>query len=600
VAALAPFQPILDPDALIGVRLEGKYELTAHLATGGMGAVFQARHVHLRKDVAVKMLRPELSSAPDLVERFRREAEIASALEHDNIVRVTDFGRSEDGLLYLVMELLTGESLFDRVRREVRIPPGRAVTLLWQVCAGLEAAHQHGVVHRDLKPENVFLARTASGREVVKLLDFGIAKFARAAGEAGTQSGIVVGTPEYLSPEQAMGLPVDARADLYTVGLIAFRMLVGHHPFRTDDQRGLLLQQASTPVPPLAEANPELAAWPALCAAVAKACAKDPGERPASAADLGDLLAAAVGPAFVAPPGATPVGPAALTAAPRPHTPRGGAGAPLKPTPAPFAAAALARLRGLALDGVARLHALRRRTGRRWLLAAATLAAALALAGGGALASRALDGRAAARAEALLADGKAAAALAAAEAGLADRPADPVLLLLRARALAAVPARAGDMLEAYAAAQDAGALAPEDYGAVAALLAKERPLADRAARLLRAASPAAVPAVAALTRGGTAGQRLRAMTVLRDLGAEDAVDRVAVYAGLLGDPDCDVRRAASRRLGELGDKAALPALRTAAAASRTEKKNFFSAPAKVPLCGAAEAGEAVRRIQSVN
>jgi serine/threonine-protein kinase len=583
VSALASPSPILDPDALVGVRLEGKYELTGHLATGGMGAVFQARHVHLRKDVAVKVLRPELCSAPDLVERFRREAEIASALEHDNIVRVTDFGRSEDGLLYLVMELLTGESLFDRVRREGRLAPARAVTLLWQVCAGLEAAHQHGVVHRDLKPENVFLARTPTGREVVKLLDFGIAKFARSTGEAGTQTGIVVGTPEYLSPEQAMGLPVDARADVYTVGLIAFRMLVGHHPFKAEDPRGLLLQQASAPVPPLEEANPELAAFPALCAAVAKACAKDPHDRPASAAELGDLLAAALGSAFIAPPGATPVGPAALAAAVAGATPGRAR------TPGRWFQAT----RGLA-------SALRGRAAKRWALAAAALLAVAAVTAGAVVAARGLRGRAAARAATMLAEGRPADALATAEAALAGRPADPALLLVRARALAAMPERPVDMLEAFAAAQQAGALESADYHAIVAMLGRERRLSDLAARVLRDASPPAVPEIAALAQSGPSGQRLRAMAVLRDLGAEDAVDRVAVYSGLLADPDCDVRRAAARRLGELGDKTALPALRTAAAASRTEKRFLFKAPAKIPLCGAAEAGEAVRRIQSVN
>ncbi|HEY6101388.1 MAG TPA: serine/threonine-protein kinase, partial [Anaeromyxobacter sp.] len=169
----AQAMPAFEPLSLVGTTLDGRYELVAHLATGGMGAVFQARHVHLRKDVAVKVLRPDLTSSAEIVERFRREAEIASALEHDNIVRVTDFGRTPDAYLFLVMELLAGESLFDRLRREGSLSPEEAVPILWQVCAGLEAAHELGVVHRDLKPENVFLARTASGREVAKILDFG-------------------------------------------------------------------------------------------------------------------------------------------------------------------------------------------------------------------------------------------------------------------------------------------------------------------------------------------------------------------------------------------------------------------------------------------
>ena len=199
-SASASHSSSFEPASLVGTTLDGRYVLTAHLATGGMGAVFRAQHVHLRKDFAVKVLRPDLTSSPDLVERFRREAEIASALDHDNIVKVSDFGRSAEGFLFLVMELLTGESLFERLRREGFLPPEEAVPILWQVCGGLEAAHELGVVHRDLKPENVFLARTGSGREVTKILDFGIAKIADPSSVSATQSGIVVGTPEYLSP----------------------------------------------------------------------------------------------------------------------------------------------------------------------------------------------------------------------------------------------------------------------------------------------------------------------------------------------------------------------------------------------------------------
>jgi serine/threonine-protein kinase len=313
-----PAQPLpaFEPGSLVGTTLDGRYELVDHLASGGMGAVFRARHVHLRKDVAVKVLRPDLTWSAEIVERFRREAEIASALEHDNIVRVTDFGRTAEGHLFFAMDLLTGESLFDRLRREGFLAPEDAVPILWQICAGLEAAHALGVVHRDLKPENVFLARTTTGREVAKLLDFGIAKLADPAG-VGTQAGIVVGTPEYLSPEQAMGMAVDGRADVYAVGLIAWRALAGRHPFKAEDSRALLMMQATQPVPPLTEPRPELACHPALVAAVARACAKDASERQQTAAALREELAAALGPAFMLPPGATPApSPASLPSLP--------------------------------------------------------------------------------------------------------------------------------------------------------------------------------------------------------------------------------------------------------------------------------------------
>ncbi len=564
-----PVTSAFDPATLVGTVLDGRYALVGHLASGGMGAVFRARHVHLRKDVAVKVLRPELSSAPDLVERFRREAEIASALEHDNLVRVTDFGRSEEGLLFLVMELLTGESLFEVLRRDRVLAPPRAVSLLWQICAGLQAAHEHGVVHRDLKPENVFLARSAGGREVVKLLDFGIAKFARAQGDSATQTGIVVGTPEYLSPEQAMGLPVDARADVYTVGLIAFRMLTGHHPFRADDARGLLLQQASAPVPALTDANPELHAWPGLCAAVARACEKDPGDRPASAADLGQLLASALGPAFVLPPGATP------------SLSTGGSGKTLTYPPRTST------------------RSERRARRLRWVLAAAGAILAAALVAGAVVAVNGWRARPLAEAQALLGSGKPGEALATVEAALRARPDHPQLLLLRARALYRVRDRKDDALDAYVAAGAARPLEPRDYQDLAALLGEERRLADRAARLLREGSAPAVPALSAAARSGSPAQRMRAMNVLLALGAEEAVNRVSVYGALLAESDCDVRRAAARRLGEIGDDAAVPALRSAAAATRPEKK-WNLIVVRVPACGSAEAAEALRRIQRAN
>jgi serine/threonine-protein kinase len=542
-----------------------------------MGAVFQARHIHLRKDVAVKVLRPELSASSDLVERFRREAEIASALEHENLVHVTDFGRSEQGLLFLVMDLLVGESLFDRLRRERTLPPEAAVTILWQICAGLEAAHAHGVVHRDLKPENVFLARTPGGREVVKLLDFGIAKFARGT-ERATQAGMVVGTPEYLSPEQAMGVAVDARADIYAVGLLAFRMLTGRQPFKADDARGLLVQQASAPVPRIEDANPALAAWPPLSAAVARACEKDPAARPATAAEMGALLAASIGPAFAAPPGATPTfSLPAVTAAPRPTEAFEAALEPAPPA-APSARAGRARV---------------------WLFLLVAAVAIAAVGAAAAVAAQAWRDRPTKAARALLSSGQAAEALAAAAAALKSRPGDAALLLVRARALYRLDGGSPEALDAYAEAQLAGPLDPEALRDVAQVLGRERSLADRAARVLRDAGDDAVAAVAPLARSGATFQRLRALALLRDLGAEDQVDRVGIFGALLADPDCDVRRTAARRLGELGDPAAVPALRTAAAARVEHKSILGMVLSRSPACGAPEAADALKRIQSV-
>lgn len=618
---LAQPLPTFDPASLVGATLDGRYELVSHLATGGMGAVFRARHVHLRKDVAVKVLRPDLCSSPEIVERFRREAEIASALEHENIVRVTDFGRTTDGYLFLVMELLGGESLFDRLRREGSLPPEEAVPILWQICAGLEAAHAMGVVHRDLKPENVFLVRTSSGREVAKLLDFGIAKITDPPDGSTTQAGMVVGTPEYLAPEQAMGGAVDARADLYAVGLIAWRILAGRHPFKADDARGLLMMQATKPVPPLTEPRPDLGAWPALVGAVARACAKEPTERPQSAAELRDLLEVSLGPAFVRPPGGTPAPPLSLSPVPFPSgrfgavpatggpdwtrsiTPTTG-----KPSWSLVRAMQLARAR----LRLARLHDAARRLVRRgagrgrmalaWArarpLATAAVLSAVAVALAVAGISGWQHGRAASLARAHLAAGRAADARAAADAALARHPADAELLLLRGEALHRL-GQIGEGIDTYAAAR---AVAPLDRAALRDLvqdLGRERTLADRAARVLRDAGPAALPAVLAVAKDGAPSQRLRALTLLRDVGAEEQVDRVAAYGTLLAEPDCDLRRAAAHRLGEIGDRGALPRLRELAV-SRRETKGFLGLVTRSAACGAPEAAEAAKRIEALN
>jgi serine/threonine-protein kinase len=631
--------PAFEPTALLGSVLDGRYLLAAHLATGGMGAVFRAQHVYMRKDLALKVLRPDLSVSSDLVERFRREAEIIAALDHQNIVRVTDFGRSPDGYLFLVMELLQGESLFERLRREGSLAPEAAVTVLWQVCAALEAAHARGVVHRDLKPENVFLARTPGGREIVKILDFGIAKIADPTSSSSTAAGMVVGTPEYLSPEQALGGEVDTRADLYSVGLIAWRTLVGRHPFKATDPRGLLMMQATQVVPPISDPRPELAAFPALVGAVARACEKDVALRTQSAGELKLDFGAAL-PGFVPPAGPTPVPPGATPtgiplgsplppsvaplASPRlgpPPLPRPGvpppeptfdlappagpeAGPSRTPTMTPHwrirpevmisrarAWTLLGReaARGLALRGLALAKARPLLVGT----AAATLLVAAVLAAVAVWAS----GRAVANAGALLEAGRAADARRVLAAAIERRPDDFELRLLLGRALHALPGEEGEAVEAYASALDLGPLDDQALAELAEDLGRERSVADRAGRLLLRVGEPALPIVLASTQGGAGVRRLRALTLARDLGAEERVDRVKAYGSLLGDADCDVRRGAARRLGEIGDPDALPALRELAASKR-ETKGLFGTVSRTPACGAGEAVEAVRRIEA--
>jgi len=586
--------PAFEPQSLVGTVLDGRYRITGHLATGGMGAVFRAEHVHMHSGLALKVLRPDLVTSPEIVERFRREAEIASTLRHQNIVRVTDFGRSPEGYLYLAMELLEGESLFDRLRREGTIPVREAVDLLAQVCAALEAAHRLGVVHRDLKPENIFLDRQRDGRSVAKILDFGIAKIADPQSRSSTQSGMVVGTPEYLSPEQALGGAVDARADLYAVGLIGWRMLAGRHPFQSEDPRALLMMQATQPVPPLTDPRPDLAAYPGLVALLARACAKGTSERHRSADALRRELEGCLGsgevvevrPIAVASPAegaATPVVEPSLQHGFRLWSARLQATGRAVPR-------LLRSVPGLASEAadLVRLHpAIGVATAGLLLLAAATAATL-----------RYLDTRPAAQARQLLATGKPADALPLLERATARRPDDVQLrvLLGNARHRAGFPAQACAEWEA-ALARDRTALDAEALEALATDLARDRPTADRAALVLSRVGPPAVPAVLAAAAKGPGFARLRALALARDLGAEDKLDRVGAYAELLGDPECEVRRAAARRLGELGAVEALPRLRELAKAQR-HVKGFWGTKSE-PLCGSSDAAATVRRIEAM-
>jgi len=553
------------PLSLVGTTLDGRYRITGFIANGGMGTIFRAEHVYMKKELALKVLRPDLSSSPDIVERFRREAEIAASLEHDNIVRVTDFGRSPEGWLFLAMELLHGESLFERLQKGP-LTPESALAILVPICRGLEAAHRRGVVHRDLKPENIFL--TSQPADEVKILDFGIAKLTDPQTASDTQAGVVVGTPEYLSPEQAAGIGIDARADVYAVGLMAWRMLAGRHPFEADDARGLLMMQATRPVPSLAEARPELNLSPGLVAAIAKACSKAADDRQASASELWADLEACRAPVLeVTCPADTPSarqeGPASVT----------------------LKVGRAGRLAGA----------------RYWARARSPLVALFALLGllmpiGGLVLW--LDRRPFAQTHRLLVAHQFQAARDLVLTAVARRPADPRLRLLEGRVLHRIPGEASRGVDAYAAALDLDARAL-DSAALLDLtddLALDRRVAERASRLLLREGPLAIPVVVAATRTGKGPARLRALELARALGAEDRVDAAGAYGALLKDEDCEVRRAAARRLGERRERGALPAL-TDLAASTRRVKGFLGLPQAVPVCGALEAEAAVRLIE---
>ena len=241
-------------DALLGTLLAGRYRIEELIGSGGMGAVYRAEHVHMRKAVAVKVLHKEMTAFPEVVARFEREAVAAGRIEHPHVVSASDFGQLEDGSFYLVLEFIEGQSLGKLVGSVGALSPQRALRITRQIVEALQAAHGVGIVHRDLKPDNVMLVDKDEDPDFVKVLDFGIAKIKveeTAEQPALTQIGTVFGTPEYMSPEQARGELVDARADLYTVGVILFEMLSGVSPFKDDDLVVVLTRHLTADPPPL-------------------------------------------------------------------------------------------------------------------------------------------------------------------------------------------------------------------------------------------------------------------------------------------------------------------------------------------------------------
>jgi len=244
---------------LVGQTVAERYRVDELIGVGGMAAVFRAHHEGLKRDLALKVLHPNLSVNSEMSARFVREARSASRLDHPNCVQVTDFGATEDGMMYMVMQLLEGRELTGVLGR--RIPAPRAVELVLQILRGLEHAHGKGVVHRDIKPENVFVTLNHDGDEVLKLVDFGIAKLTDATVDTHkTSAGLVFGTPAYMSPEQAMGVEADSRADLYSTGILFYQMLSGRLPIDNDDPVALVRMQVSVDPDPLPTTVPPVVA----------------------------------------------------------------------------------------------------------------------------------------------------------------------------------------------------------------------------------------------------------------------------------------------------------------------------------------------------
>jgi eukaryotic-like serine/threonine-protein kinase len=266
---------------MVGHILDGRYRVTAKLGEGGMGEVFAAEHVKMRRRVAIKLLRPEVSSNEEAVKRFEQEAQSASSIGHRNIIGIYDMAKLPDHRIYLAMELLDGAPLNDMLREPMS--PERLLGILIQTGHGLAAAHAKGITHRDMKPENIFVTRDPqTGEEVPKILDFGIAKVAGQDGQNNlTRTGTIFGTPFYMAPEQALGQSVDARADIYAMGVILYEVFAGSVPFRGESFMGILTQHITAEPQPVAQRAAEVgrSVPPGIDPVITRAMAKDPDKR---------------------------------------------------------------------------------------------------------------------------------------------------------------------------------------------------------------------------------------------------------------------------------------------------------------------------------
>jgi serine/threonine protein kinase len=282
----------MKPDVLIGHVIDGRYRLDARIGLGGMGSVYRATRLLIGDEVAVKILHPDNTADQHAAERFKREAQTAARLKHPNAVQIYDFGISSDGLQYLVMELVEGESLRKIMKQQGPLTPSMATEVVSQVCAALEEAHRHNIVHRDVKPDNIIVKAVSATGVRVKVLDFGIAKLRDPVATNLTQTGSVVGTPHYMSPEQCLGEEVDNRADIYSLGIVLYEMLCGVVPFNSPNSTAVVVQHVNQPPPPLRSKNPSIPA--SVEAVVLHALEKRREARPQTAEALARELRHAV------------------------------------------------------------------------------------------------------------------------------------------------------------------------------------------------------------------------------------------------------------------------------------------------------------------
>lgn len=275
-------------DDLIGKEIKG-YLIESKLGEGGMGAVFKATKISDNTLIALKVISPMLLVNSRFVKRFQREAKVGKALTHPNIIQVVEYGETENGLLFMAMEFVDGETLRAELAKTGAIDAKRAAGMLKQLCEGMDLAHKRGILHRDLKPENIMISKDASGKEILKLADFGLVKLMQPDGEitkgsALTEVGEIFGTPHFMSPEQVMGQTVGAPADIYSLGVMLYQMLTGKTPLEGSDVRNLLVMKISQDIPPPSKKFPFINQ--AYDSVFTKVLARDPNDRYKSAGEF--------------------------------------------------------------------------------------------------------------------------------------------------------------------------------------------------------------------------------------------------------------------------------------------------------------------------
>ncbi|MCS6884371.1 MAG: serine/threonine-protein kinase [Acidobacteriota bacterium] len=280
-----------DSSEFIGKVIKNKYKIVSLIARGGASNVFRCLRVLIGDQVALKMMFPESVSDPIKMKRFHLEVSTTASIKHPSIVTVHDFDYTEEGLPFIVTELLRGMTLYGEMKRLGRLPIKRAVRIIGPICSAINVAHARGIVHRDLKPSNIVLHLMDDQSEVVKLIDFGIAKQHAAEldpSQSLTEPGLVFGTPAYMSPEHCLGDPLDARSDIYSLGVLLFEMMTGVLPFQADNPTRMMLKHIKDPPPPMRDICPDIPEE--IDRIVLRALAKSPDKRFSSAIELADTL----------------------------------------------------------------------------------------------------------------------------------------------------------------------------------------------------------------------------------------------------------------------------------------------------------------------